>query len=316
MSTTWMLFTGTANPALAADVAAALGHPLGACATGRFPDGEVSVELDESVRGRDVFLLQPTSPPVDEHLVELLVFADACRRADAQRITAIVPYFGYARSDKRERRRTPVTARAIADLMQSVGIDHVVTIDAHTPQLEGFFRIPIDDLSAVPLLCDVLRPRIAGDSVIVSPDLGAVKRATEYGARLGRPTAICVKRRTSGTSVAVTQIIGDVRDRSCVIVDDMITTGGTIAECARALRANGAREGFIVAATHGVLVPGAGERMRAAGITEVAISDTVAPGERTGLPLRCVSVAPLLADVIRRIVAGESLRDLPAGTAR
>ncbi|MBX6330638.1 MAG: ribose-phosphate diphosphokinase, partial [Gemmatimonadaceae bacterium] len=163
MSTNWMLFTRTANPALAAGVAAALGRPLGACAIERFPDGEVSVELGESVRGRDVFLLQPTSPPVDEHLVELLVVADACRRADAQRITAIVPYFGYARSDKRERRRTPVTARPIADLMQSAGIDNVVTIDAHTPQLEGFFRIPIDDLSAVPLLCDVLRPRIADD---------------------------------------------------------------------------------------------------------------------------------------------------------
>ena len=224
------LFAGTANRPLASAVAGELGIALGDCVIERFPDGEVAVELEESVRGRDVFVVQPTAPPVNDHLGELLVFADACRRADAKRVTAIVPYFGYARSDKREGRRVPVTARAVADLMEAVGIDHVVTLDAHTPQLEGFFHVPIDNLSAVGLLCAALGSRLSADAVIVSPDLGGVKRATEYGERLGRPVAICVKWRTSGTEVAVSQVIGDVRGKPCVVVDDMITTGGTIAE--------------------------------------------------------------------------------------
>jgi len=304
------LFAGTANPAVAADVAKALGVALGACAVERFPDGEVAAEIRQSIRGRDVFIVQPTSPPVNDHLVELLVFADACRRADAERITAIVAYFGYARSDKRQSRRVPVTARAVADMMQSVGIDHVVTLDAHTPQLEGFFRIPIDNLSMVPALCSALRSRVTDRTVIVSPDLGSVKRATEFGERLGRPVAVCAKRRTSGESVAVTQVIGDVRDRPCVIVDDMITTGGTIAEAVKALRAQGARDGIVVAASHGVLVSGARERMRAVGVTEVLVSNSIKVEAGGDPPVTCVDIAPLLADVIERLMAARSLRDL------
>lgn len=304
------LFAGTANPALAGEVAAELGVELGVCTIERFPDGEVSVEIAQSVRGRSVFIVQPTSPPVNDHLMELLVFADACRRADAQHITALVPYFGYARSDKRQSRRVPVTARVVADLMQSVGIDHVVTLDAHTPQLEGFFRIPIDNLSLAPTLCDALRARVAEDTVIVSPDLGGARRATEYAERLGRTAAVCVKRRTSGTSVAVTQVIGDVSGRPCLIVDDMITTGGTIAEAVKALTAQGAREGVVAAASHGVLVPGAREKLRAAGVTEVIVSDSIAV-ESGGEPrVVRVGIAALLATVVRRLMAAESLRDL------
>lgn len=306
----FVLFAGTANQALASAIAKELGVALGRCTVERFPDGEVAVELEQSVRGRDVFIVQSTAPPVNDHLVELLVFADACRRADAERITAIVPYFGYARSDKRQGRRVPITARAVADMMQSVGIDHVVTLDAHTPQLEGFFRIPIDNLSLVPLLCTALHPCMAHDVVIVSPDLGGVKRATEFGERLGRPVAVCVKRRTSGEHVAVTQVIGDVRDRKCVIVDDMITTGGTIAEAVKALREHGAHEAIIVAASHGVLVHGARERLRAAGVTEILVSDSI-PVEAGGEPpIACVRMAALLADVIERLMAAGSLRDL------
>ena len=306
----FVLFAGTAHPTLASDIATHLGVTLGACRVERFPDGEVAAELEQSVRGRDVFIVQPTSPPVNDHLVELIVIADACRRADAQRITAIVPYFGYARSDKRQSRRVPVMARAVADMIQSIGIDHVVTLYAHTPQVEGFFRIPIDNLSVVPTMCRALEPHLAEDTVIVSPDLGGVKRATELGERLGRPVAVCVKRRTNGTSVAVTQVIGDVRDRPCIIVDDMITTGGTIAEAAKSLRAQGAREGMTVAASHGVLIPGSCPRMHAAGVSDVLVSDSIPAGPEQVPRITRVAIAPLLADVVERLMTARSLHDL------
>src|SRR5918999_135901 len=180
MAEGFVIFAGTANAELAAGVARELGVQLGACSVERFPDGEMSVRLDEPVRGREVFVVQPTQPPVNDHLVELLAFADGCRRASAARITAIVPYFGYARSDKRNSRRVPVMASMVADLMQSVGIGHVVTVDVHTPQLEGFFRIPVDSLTAVPTLVHALRDRLPEDTVVVSPDAGCVSMATEY----------------------------------------------------------------------------------------------------------------------------------------
>jgi ribose-phosphate pyrophosphokinase len=306
----FILLTGTAHPALAADIANQLRVTLGRCRVERFPDGEVTAELQQSVRGRDVFIVQPTSPPVNDHLVELLVMADACRRADADRITAIVPYFAYARSDKRSGRRVPVTARAVADMMQSIGINHVVTLDAHTPQIEGFFRIPIDNLSTVPTMCAALESRLTSDTVIVSPDLGGVKRATEVGERLGRPVAICVKRRTDGTSVEVTQVIGDVRDRACVIVDDMLTTGSTITEAAKAIRAHGARDAMVVMASHGVFIPGARQKMRDVGVSEVVVSDSIAADQDGDLPVTRVPIATLLADVVERLMAAGSLRDL------
>ena len=306
----FVVLAGTAHPELAAAIAAELGVALAPCQIERFPDGEVAVELQQSVRGHDVFIVQPTSPPVNDHLVELLVVADACRRADAQRITAIVPYFGYARSDKRSGRRVPVTARTVADMMQSVGIDHVVAVDLHTPQIEGFFRIPIDNLSIVPIMCAALGSRLTPDTVIVSPDLGGVKRATEIGERLGRSVAICVKRRTDGASVAVTQVIGEVRNRDCLIVDDMITTGGTIAEAAKALRAQGARDGMVVMASHGVLVPGAREKLHAAGVNAVLVSDSIAVAPSPEVPVTRVAIAPLLAEVVMRLSGARSLRDL------
>ncbi len=306
----FVLLTGTAHPALAAEIAKQLGITLGRCRVERFPDGEVTAELQQSVRGRDVFIVQPTSPPVNDHLVELLVVADACRRADAERITAIVPYFAYARSDKRSGRRVPVTARAVADMMQSIGIDHVVTLDAHTPQIEGFFRIPIDNLSTVPTMCAALESRLTTDTVIVSPDLGGVKRATEVGDRLGRPVAICVKRRTDGTNVAVTQVIGDVRDRPCVIVDDMITTGNTVTEAAKAVRAHGSRDAMVVMASHGVFVPGARQKMRDGGVSEVLVSDSIPADQDGDLLITRVPIAALLAGVVERLMAPGSLRDL------
>lgn len=304
------IFAGTANPELAAAIARELGVDLGRCTVERFPDGEISVHLDESVRGHEVFIVQPTSPPVNDHLIELLVFADACRRAAAARVTAVVPYFGYARSDKRQGLRRPITASFVADFMRCTGIAHVLTVDLHTPQLEGFFRIPVDDLTAVPLLCASLRHQIPGDAVVVTPDLGGVRRATEFGQRLGVPIAVCHKHRTSGTEVKVTEITGDVRDRACVIVDDMITTGGTIAESARALVKAGARPDFTVAATHGVFVDGAFARLAEAGARTVLVTDTVAITDREWPPLRVVSAAPLIAAALRRVLADGSLADL------
>lgn len=299
MSEHYVLLCGTANSPLAAAVARELGTAIGACEVKRFPDGEVSVTLGGPVRGREVFIVQPTSPPVNDHLMELLVFADACRRASAERITAIVPYFGYARSDKRDRRRESITASLVAELMECAGIGHVILVDVHARQVEGFFRGPVDNLTAIPELCRALEDKLPPDTVVVSPDAGGVKMATEYARRLERPLVVLHKRRASGSETAVTHIAGEVRGRSCVIVDDMISTGGTIAESATALRLAGAREGIIVAATHGLLLDGACDRMRTAGIERIYVTDSIAWPERRCGHTEVVTIAPLLAATIR-----------------
>ncbi len=313
MSHTLSLFAGSANDALAHDVARELGACLGARTVERFPDGELSVQLEESVRGHDVYVVQPTSPPVNDNLVELLLWADACRRAAAARITAIVPYFGYARADRRQGKRGPVTARAMADALQRAGVAQVVTVDVHSPQLEGFFHVPFENLTAVPLLCDALRDVVTPDTVVVAPDLGAVRLATVYGQRLGLPVAICRKERRSGTEVRVTRVIGDVRDHPCVVVDDMITTAATVVESLRAIHQAGARGGPVVAATHGVLVDGALDQLAASGVRELVVTDSIALRlDGQPVPARTVSVARLIAEAIRRLATEGSLRDLIA----
>lgn len=305
------LLAGSANRPLAEAVARDLGVAPAGSTVERFPDGELSVRIDESVRGREVFVVQPTAPPVNDHLVELLAFADACRRAAAARIVAVVPYFGYARADRRRGRRVPVAARMAADLMEAAGVDHVVTLDVHTPQVEGFFRIPVDNLSAIPLLCDAVRGRVAPDAVVVSPDLGAVGRAAQVAARLGLTTAVVHKRRLDGARVEAVQLIGEVRGRECLIVDDMVSTGATVAECIRVLTDGGALPGFVVAATHGVFSEGAAGRLADAGAREVVVTDTVAPAEGGPPPgVRVVSVAPLLATALDRLARDGSLQDL------
>ena len=310
MTGDFIIFTGTANPDVAARMARELGVELGACAIERFPDGEVTVRLNEPVRGRDIYIVQPTSPPVNEHLMELLAFADACRRSSAARITAIVPYFGYARADKRHGRREPITASMVADLMQAVGIGHVVTVDVHAPQIEGFFRAPVDSLTAVPTLCEALAKHLPEKTVIVSPDAGRVPMATEYAQRLGTSLVVLHKRRESGTETRVTHVVGDVRDRPCLIVDDMISTGGTIAESVEALLGAGARPEVTVAATHGLLLDGARDKLARAGVREVFVTDTVRAA-REGWPLlRVISVAPLVAAAFRRFSGDGSLSDL------
>ena len=268
------------------------------------------MQIDQPVRGREVFLVQPTSPPVDEHLIELLALADACRRSAAARVTAVVPYFGYARSDKRHGRREPITASLVAQLMQAAGIDQVVTLDLHAAQIEGFFHIPVESLTAVPTLCRALRDRLPSGAVVVSPDTGRVAMATDYAHRLGTAVVVLTKRRASGTKTEVTHLVGDVRGRPCLIVDDIIATGGTIAEGAAALREAGAGPEITVAATHGLFVGTARESLQRAGISRVFVTDTVPPEGGEWPLLEVVPIAPLLAGAIRRFVADGSLSDL------
>jgi ribose-phosphate pyrophosphokinase len=271
----------------------------------RFPDGEVSIDICESVRDKDVFIIQSTAPPVNDHLMELLAFADGCRRASAARITAIVPYFGYARSDKRHGRREPIGARLVADLLQTAGIDHVMTIDLHSSQIEGFFRIPVDSLSAVCGLCEAIKPILPPGTVVVSPDVGRLKMATEYAQRLNTSVVLLHKTRAAGTETRVSHLVGDVRNRSCLVVDDLISTGGTIAETVGRLLQEGARPGIFVAATHGLLLTGARAKLSCESIAGVFISDSIEqPAERWSA-VHTVSVAPLIAEAIQRITSGQ-----------
>lgn len=303
------IFAGSAIPQLAEAIASELGLRLGGCTVERFPDGETWVGLDEPVRGRDVLLVQSTSPPVNESLIELLAFADACRRAAAARITAIIPYFGYARQDNRHGRSEPITASMVALLLQAVRIDHVVTVDLHTPQIEGFFQIPVDVLTAVATLSNELRGRLPEDVVIVSPDVGRVKMAAEYAQSFGAPVAVLHKRRESATKTKVTHVVGDVRDRPCLIIDDMISTGGTIAESVEALIEAGARPEITVTATHGVFVEGCREKLGHKAVREVLVTDTIPVADQGWQRLKVVSAGPLIAAFLRRIAAGDSIRD-------
>jgi ribose-phosphate pyrophosphokinase len=303
MNDSFTIFAGRANVALATSVAVEMGARLGACSVERFPDGELSVRLDEPVRGRKVFIIQPTSPPVNDHLIELLAFADACRRASAAHITAVMPYFGYSRADKRHGRREPITASMVADLTQAVGVNHVVTIDLHAPQIEGFFHIPVDSLTAAPVMVEALRPGLSAETVVISPDAGRVRMATEYARLLGAPVAVLHKERASGAETRVTRLVGDVRDRPCLIIDDMISTGGTIVESVEALLEAGARPEISVAATHGILLAGAREKLTRHETREVLVTDTVAPPAHDWPQLRVVSIAPLIASAVRRFLA-------------
>ncbi len=301
------ILCGNANRTLAAAVARAAGIALGDAAVKRFPDGEVSVEIRETVRDKNVFVVQSTAPPVNDHLMELLAIVDACRRASAARIVAVIPYFGYARSDKRQGRREPISARLVADLLQTAGSDHVITIDLHVSQIEGFFRIPVDSLTAVSVLCEALKRRLPAGTVVVSPDAGRLKMATDYAQHLNTSVVLLHKTRETDAETHVTHLVGDVRGRSCLVVDDMISTGGTISEAVGKLIEMGARPGIVVAATHGVLLSSAQAKLTAEAISDVFVTDSIEQRIQAWPHLHIVSVAPLLADAIHRATSREPL---------
>jgi ribose-phosphate pyrophosphokinase len=277
----------------------------------RFPDGEVQVDLRASVRGRDVYLLQSTSPPVGQHLIELLLLADACRRAGAGRLIGVLPYFGYARQERRTDRRS-LGARVAADIVATGGFNRLMLIDVHTAAIEGFFDVPIDHLTAVPLLAEAARRRAGSAPVVVAPDLGAVKLAREYARVLEAPMAFVHKTRVSGHEVEAHSVIGDVRHRTPIIVDDMLSTGGTVAAAIGALRQAGAAEPFAVVVTHALLVGTARERLRELPIAHLIVGNTVPLDNGADLPLEVTSVAPLIATAIHRNHYDESLADLRA----
>jgi ribose-phosphate pyrophosphokinase len=295
-----VIFFGTANPKLAKAIAQELGLSLGNCSVEEFPDGEIGVQLLEPVRQKTVLLIQSTSPPVNDRLMELLALADACRRAAAERIIAIVPYFGYARADKRHGHREPITASVVAELLQVVGIDQVITLDLHAPQIEGFFRIPVDSLTAVPILCEAVRSLLPPEVVVVSPDTGRVQMASQYAQKLDTEVAVLHKQRRSSTETEVTRVVGEVRDRPCLIIDDMISTGGTIAKSIEALLDAGARPEITIAATHGLFLKDARAKLSHEAVKAVLVTDTVMPRYTNWLQLQVVSVAPLIAEAIRR----------------
>jgi ribose-phosphate pyrophosphokinase len=303
------IFSGSANQRLAAAVAQILGVPLGASTVERFPDGELTVHLLQPVRRKDVFIVQPTSPPVNDHLIELLAFVDACRRASAVHISAIIPYFGYGRADKRHARREPITASMVATLLEAVGVDHLITIDLHAPQIEGFFHIPVDSLTAVPALCEAMRPHLPEGTVVVSPDAGRLRMATHYAQCLKTSVVVLHKTRESGNKTRVTHLVGEVRDRTCLIIDDMISTGGTLVESISTLAQAGARPQMFIAATHGLLLKGAKEKLTAESVARIFVTDTI---EQNGVEphFRVVSVASLIAGAIQRVMADGSMSDL------
>ena len=307
------IVAGTANPGLARALAATLGVALTGCEVERFPDGELRPAVEE-VRGDDVYVVQPTAPPVNEHLVELVLLLDACRRAGAGRVTAVVPYFGYARQDRRSRAGQAVAARVAADLLVSAGAERLVVVDPHTLALEAMSAVPVEMLTAVPFLAAAFGNAGERATVVVAPDLGAVKLAERYASLLRLPVAIVRKSRLSGTDVHAEELVGDVSGRRTIVVDDMISTGGTIEAAVRLLVACGADPHVAVAATHGLLVGACAERFRDLPLVRLLVTDTLASGPGWPLPVEVCSVAPLLGDAIGRLHRHEPLRDLLAAT--
>lgn len=306
------LFCGLSNRRLADQMCEYLGVPLGRAQLERFPDSEVSLKLHEDVRGRDTFILQPTCPPVNEHLMELLIFIDCLRRASAKRITAVMPYFGYARQDRKDEGRVPISAKLVANLLTVAGASRVLTVDLHAAQIQGFFDIPVDNLSAEPVFTSYFQSHDFGPVTLVSPDIGNAKRARVYADRLGGELAIIDKRRISGSETATYAIIGDVQDKTVLMIDDMIATAGTVCQAAELVRKNGAKR-VIVAATHPVLCGPAVERLSKAPIDSIAVTDTIPISDevKKRLPnLKILSVSELLGEAIGRIHRNESVSSL------
>jgi ribose-phosphate pyrophosphokinase len=305
------VFSGNSNVALAEKICGNLGVPLGKASVTTFSDGETRVEINENVRGMDVFIIQSSCPPVNVTLMELLIMIDAMKRASADRITAVIPYYGYARQDRKVTPRAPITAKLIADLITTAGAQRVLSMDLHAGQIQGFFNIPVDNLFATPVLLDYMKKNFQDDMVIVSPDTGGVERARAFGSRLGVNLAIIDKRREGPNEAQVMNIIGHVRDKKAIILDDMIDTAGTVVQAATALKEAGAVEVF-VCATHPVLSGPAIERLEKSDIKEVVVTDTIPlhPKAQACKCIKVLSVASLLSEAVRRIYYNDSISSL------
>ena len=295
------IFTGNANPALAKEICDYLGLPLGEAFVGRFNNGEVQIMIDESVRGKDVFIIQPTSYPVNDNLMELMIMADALRRASARHITAVVPYYGYARQDRKTRGREPITAKLIANLLQTSGITRLVTIDLHAGQIQGFFDVPVDHLFGASIIAKYINDNKMEDTIVVSPDLGGVTRARDLADRIGAPIAIIEKKRPEPGVAKVMNLIGNVEGKNCIIIDDIVDTAGSLVEGAKALEEFGAKS-VTACVTHAVLTDPASERIRNSNIKELIVTNTIPlPPEKRHPKIKVLSVAPILAETILRI---------------
>lgn len=307
-----VLIAGPRAGGLGPSVARALGTAPWPVRYDLFPDGEHHVLIEAPVRNKDVFLLQPAPAPVGESLLELLLLADAARRSGAGRLFAVIPYFGYARQDRRTKEGEPIGLRVVTETLRQAHFDRVVTVDLHSAPAEGCFPCPVEHLSALPLLVEAVRPRVGADAVVVSPDLGAARLARDCGRRLGLPVSLVHKTRLSGREVAVEEVIGDAKGRMPFVIDDMISTGGTLAAALDALAGQGALPGALVAATHGLFSAGSAERLRAARVARLFVTDSVEPAEAPRVPTERISLAPLLTDAILRLHEGRSLDDLLA----
>ncbi len=305
------LFSGNANRELAEEIASVLGTRLGDVKLSRFSDGEMFCRIGENVRGLDTFVIQPTCNPVNDSLMELLIMCDALRRASAGSITAVLPYYGYARQDRKVAPRTPITAKLVADLLEIAGVSRAVCVDLHAGQIQGFFRFPTDNIYALPVFLNYLKQELDQDTVFVSPDAGGVERTRAFAKQLGGGLAIIDKRREQANVSEVMHLIGDVRDRDAIIIDDMIDTAGTLCNAAKAVKEGGARR-VVACATHGVLSGPAVDRIEASELDQVVVTNTIPASEQTRKcqKIKYVSIGSLLAEAIRRIDSKDSLSSL------
>jgi ribose-phosphate pyrophosphokinase len=304
------VFTGTAHPELSRKIVDYLAMPLGDVEITRFPDGELHVKVQENIRGRDVFIVQPICNPPNEHLMELLIMIDAMKRASAERITAVIPYYGYARQDRKDQPRVPITAKLVANLLVAAGANRILTVDLHAQQIQGFFDIPVDHLYAFPVLANYIKTLGLTNPVVVAPDTGGVKAAYAYSRQLDTGLAVVAKQRLSSSKVEAFSLVGEVDGRTAIMVDDMTTTAGTLCSAAEILRENGATE-VIAAVTHAMMTEAGLERLKKSSIKELIVTDTVPMGVQSEeYPVRVLTVSDLLAEAILRIHEGRSVTTL------
>src|SRR5664279_1604374 len=302
------IFSGSANRELAQKICDAIGVPLGAAIISSFPDGETYVKIEENIRGRDVFIIQPTCPPTNQHLMELLIMVDAARRASADRITAVIPFFGYARQDRKDQPRVPITAKLVANLLVAAGANRVLTMDLHSQQIQGFFDIPVDHLYVSPVFFDYLAKNMPPNLIVCSPDVGGMKMAAAYADMLGAGLGLVAKKRTSATTVEAINVVGDVKGCDVLLVDDITETAGTLIAAAKILRDSGAVS-VRAAVSHCILNDLAYERLKSGLIDELITTNSI-PNDPRGLPITALSIADLLGDAIVRINSNESITSL------